>query len=109
MKPNHQKIKPILELSDKSLAKKFMEYGMSKPKAYELFVHFFEIERFLLGVRYNIAGLLKAKNKKQMIEQLDDIWGDLDSHMIRGHFTPMKNLLGTWLFLKENEKYMDEI
>jgi len=107
MKNKHQKIKPILELNDDSLAKKFIEYGMSKKKAYELFCHFFEIERFLLEVRYNIDNILKSKNKKQMIEQLDDVWGGLESHMIRGHFTPMKNLLGTWLFLKQNEKYMD--
>jgi hypothetical protein len=107
MKTKYQEIKPILSLEDDSIAKKFMEHGMSKPKAYELYVHFFEIERFLLGVRYNIAEILDSKNKKQMIEQLDDIWGDLDSHMIKGHFTPMKNLLNTWLFLKQNEKYMD--
>src|SRR3989338_4728915 len=76
-------------------AKKLEEFNISKKQAGELSHHLLEIDMFVSGFKPHIEKIIKCKKseKDDFKELLEDLWGELEHHIIENHMIPAKKIL----------------
>ncbi len=85
------------------LAEKLKEAGISEKQADELTFHLLEISYFVNGFELWIKKINRCKKtKKDKIKDLlEDLWGELENHIINNHLIPAKEVLFKILFDKK--------
>jgi hypothetical protein len=76
-------------------AEKLQEVGISKKQAEDLEVHFYDFDEFTIKFKDNINKIITSnenENEKAK-ELLEDLWGELEHHVITNHLIPAKEIL----------------
>lgn len=84
-----------LKFPYEAFAEKLQELGISRKQAIELAFHLLEFNDFTNKFNssiHEIITLNKQENSK-VKELLDDLWGELETHIITNPLLPAKNIL----------------
>lgn len=93
-----KKIKQEIDSNYNKISKKLKESSLSKDKSEELAFHLLEIRTSFDEIIDNIDNILKAKNKKEILDELDSIQNEFEFHIVNNHIIPAKNILNKVLF-----------
>ena len=93
-----KKTKQPIDLNYNKISKKPKESNLLKNKSEELAFHLLEIRTSFDEIIDNIDNILNAKNKKEILDELDHIQNEFEFHIVNNHMIPAKNILNKVLF-----------